>query len=105
MLWLFLKYFRQKIGSYFFTLNKAKLCKNLIVTLVFEKNAYFCSPKIAEYCDHKIGPRVTICFIWNLAQNVGQTFLCHVLEVTFSFKRAAQNIWSTFIIFKQNCPK
>jgi UDP-N-acetylglucosamine pyrophosphorylase len=40
----------------FLTQNKAKLFKNLIITLVFEKNAIF-SPKIAENCDHKINPR------------------------------------------------
>jgi hypothetical protein len=36
----FLKYFRQKNSAKtlaFFTQNKAKLCKNLIITLVFEK--------------------------------------------------------------------
>jgi uncharacterized membrane protein YeiB len=48
MLW-FLKYFRQKIRRKklaFLTQNKAKLCKMLIVTLVFEKNANF----FAENC-------------------------------------------------------
>jgi hypothetical protein len=35
--------------------NKAILCKNLITTLVFEKNANFL-PKIAEICDHNIDP-------------------------------------------------
>jgi hypothetical protein len=42
----------------FSTQNKAKLCKILIITLVFEKNASF-SPKlskIAENCDHNIDP-------------------------------------------------
>jgi hypothetical protein len=42
----------------FLTQNKAKLCKILIITLVFEKNANF-SPKIgkiAENCDHNIDP-------------------------------------------------
>jgi hypothetical protein len=37
-----------------------KLCKNLIITLVFDENANF-SPKIAknpENCDHKIRPRL-----------------------------------------------
>jgi hypothetical protein len=34
--------------------------KNLIITLVFEKNANFCRKlaKIAENCDHNIDPRV-----------------------------------------------
>jgi histidinol phosphatase-like enzyme len=48
MLWFF-KYFRQKIQQKilaFFTQNKAKLCKILIITLVFEKNANF----YAENC-------------------------------------------------------
>jgi hypothetical protein len=39
----------------FFTQNKAKLCKNLTITLVFEKNANF-STKIADKCDHNIDP-------------------------------------------------
>jgi hypothetical protein len=34
----------------FLTQNKAELFKNLIITLVFEKNANFL-PKIAENCD------------------------------------------------------
>jgi hypothetical protein len=44
----------------FFTKDKAKLCKNLIITLVFEKNANFFRrklSKIAENCDHNIDPR------------------------------------------------
>jgi hypothetical protein len=36
----FLKYFRRKKLA-FLTRNKAKLCKNVIKTLVFEKNANF----------------------------------------------------------------
>jgi hypothetical protein len=42
----FLKYFRRKIQRKklaFLTQNKAKLCKNLIITLVFDKNANFFS--------------------------------------------------------------
>jgi hypothetical protein len=42
----------------FLTENKAKLCKNLIIKLVFEKKRHFrqnCK-KIAENCDHKIRP-------------------------------------------------
>jgi hypothetical protein len=45
----FLKYFRQKIQRKnwrFFTQNKAKVCKTLIITLVFEKDANF----FAENC-------------------------------------------------------
>jgi hypothetical protein len=40
----FFKYFRRKIlrkNWRFFAQNKAKLCKNWIITLVFEKNANF----------------------------------------------------------------
>jgi hypothetical protein len=42
----------------FFTRNKAKLCKHLIITLVFEKNAIFSRKlsKIAENCGHNIDP-------------------------------------------------
>jgi hypothetical protein len=43
----------------FLTQNKDKLCKNSIITLVFEKNANFFRrklSKIAENCDHNIGP-------------------------------------------------
>jgi hypothetical protein len=43
---IFAKKFSEKIGV-FFTQNKAKLCKILITTLVFEKNANFL-PKIVE---------------------------------------------------------
>jgi hypothetical protein len=39
------KNFAKKLA--FLTQNKAKLCKNLITTLVFEKNANF-SPKIGK---------------------------------------------------------
>jgi hypothetical protein len=41
--------FAEKIGDKlaFLTVSKAKLCKNLIITLVFEKIAIF-SPKIVE---------------------------------------------------------
>jgi hypothetical protein len=45
---------RKKLS--FLTQNRAKLCKTLIITLVFEKNAIF-SPKIVENCDHDIDPR------------------------------------------------
>jgi hypothetical protein len=46
ILW-FLKYFRRKIQQKlaFFTQNKAKLFKILIITLVFEKNANFFTEK------------------------------------------------------------
>jgi hypothetical protein len=42
-----------------FAQNKAKLCKNWIITLVFEKNANFFRrklAKIAENYDHNIDP-------------------------------------------------
>jgi hypothetical protein len=45
----------------FLTQNKAKICKILIITLVFEKSANLFAencrklPKIAEKCDHNIG--------------------------------------------------
>jgi hypothetical protein len=48
----------------FLTQNKAKLRKNLIITLVFEKNANFFAEncqklsKIAKNCDHNIDPRL-----------------------------------------------
>jgi hypothetical protein len=38
------------------TPNKVKLCKNLIITLIFEETPIF-SPKIAENCHHNIDPR------------------------------------------------
>jgi hypothetical protein len=55
-----IKYFRQKIGEKmaFFTPSKAELCKNLIMTLVFEKAPIFCQKlsQIAEKCDHNFDP-------------------------------------------------
>jgi hypothetical protein len=41
----------------FLTQNKAKICKILIITLVFEKTPFFRRKlaKIAENCDHNIG--------------------------------------------------
>jgi hypothetical protein len=44
----------------FLTLNKAKLCKILIITLVLEKNAIFTPKlaKIAENFDHNMDPRL-----------------------------------------------
>jgi hypothetical protein len=49
MLW-FLNIFAEKFNKKIGVLNskKAKLCKKLIVTLVFEKNANFFLPKIVE---------------------------------------------------------
>jgi hypothetical protein len=47
----------------FLTQNKAKLCKFLIITLDFKKNANFRRKlaKIAENCDHNIDPRLGAC--------------------------------------------
>jgi hypothetical protein len=45
----------------FLTQNKDKLCKIMIITLVFEKNANFLRQKlskIAKKCDHNIDPRL-----------------------------------------------
>jgi hypothetical protein len=56
----FFKYFRQKFGEKMalLTQNKDKLCKNFIITLVFEKNDIFRQKlaRIAENCDHNIDP-------------------------------------------------
>jgi hypothetical protein len=49
------KNFCEKIGV--FAQNKAKLCKNWIITLVFEKTPIF-SPKIGKNCDRKIDPYI-----------------------------------------------
>jgi uncharacterized PurR-regulated membrane protein YhhQ (DUF165 family) len=53
------RYFRRKNRQKwaFLAQNKATLFKNLVVTLVFEKNANFLRQKlskIAENCDHNI---------------------------------------------------
>jgi Ni,Fe-hydrogenase III small subunit len=44
----------------FLTPNKAKLCKILIVTLIFEKKNRRKLSKIAENCDHNIDPWTAI---------------------------------------------
>jgi hypothetical protein len=52
----------KKIGV--LTHNKAKLCKNLIIKLVFEKTPIFFRrklAKIAENCDHNIDPCLCMC--------------------------------------------
>jgi hypothetical protein len=57
----------------FFIRNKAKFSKILIITLIFEKNAIFFRrklSKIAENCDHNIGPR---CDSGKVAQNAAQS--------------------------------
>jgi hypothetical protein len=58
------KYFRRKIlqkNWRFFAQNKAKLCKNWIITLLFVKTPIFRRKlgKIAENDDHNIDPRNT----------------------------------------------
>jgi hypothetical protein len=55
------KYFRQKIRRknwHFLSQNKAKICKMLIITLVFDKTLFFRrkSSKIVENSDHNIDP-------------------------------------------------
>jgi hypothetical protein len=57
----FLNVFAEKFSKKlaFLTHNKAKICKILIITLVFEKNANFFRrnfSKIAENCDQNIDP-------------------------------------------------
>jgi hypothetical protein len=55
---MILKIFSPKIGV-FFAQTTASFCKNLIITLVFEKNANFFRrnlTKIAENCGHNIEP-------------------------------------------------
>jgi hypothetical protein len=54
---IFAEKFSEKIA--FLTQNKAKLCKILIITLVFEEKRQFFRrklSKIAENCDHNIDP-------------------------------------------------
>jgi hypothetical protein len=51
----------------FFTQNKDKFSNNLIITLVFKKNANFFAEiweKIAENCDHNIDPRILKIFLF-----------------------------------------
>jgi hypothetical protein len=58
---MILKIFSQKMPKILVLCqNNAKLCKNWIITLVFEKKAIFLlknEKKIAENCDHNIDPR------------------------------------------------
>jgi hypothetical protein len=51
------KIFAKKLA--FLTQNKAKLWKQLIITLVFKKTPIFCQKfgKVAENYDHNIDPR------------------------------------------------
>jgi hypothetical protein len=67
----------------FFAQTTASFCKNMIITLVFEKNANFFRrklAKIAENCDHNIDPR------WaceKIAQTVSRTSIVSKLMRTF----------------------
>jgi hypothetical protein len=62
---IILKIFSKKTAQNlaFLTQNKAKLCKNVIITLVFEKNANFVRrklSKLAENFDHNIDQFVSM---------------------------------------------
>jgi hypothetical protein len=65
MLWSF-KYIRRKNLAKilaFLTQNRAKLCKSLIITLVFDKKRPFFRQKlmeIAENCNHNIDPKCKV---------------------------------------------
>jgi hypothetical protein len=54
---IFAKKFREKLAV--LGQAKASFCKNLIITVAFEKNAIFCRRKLAkieENADHNIDP-------------------------------------------------
>jgi hypothetical protein len=58
----------------FFIQNKAKLCKHLITTLFFEKNAIFFAEncmKIDQHCDHNIDQRRFL----KLSSHISGTFV------------------------------
>jgi hypothetical protein len=87
---IFAENFSEKIGV--LTQNKAKLCKILIITLVFEKNAIFFRrklSKIAENCDHNIDPCLPVSmaqFIhpltavkWPMVEG-GRSFLIYIIK-------------------------
>jgi hypothetical protein len=52
----FLNIFAETVSEKIGVFDKAKLCKNLTITLVFEKNVNFL-PKIVKNRDHNIDPR------------------------------------------------
>jgi hypothetical protein len=87
----FLKYFRKKMAKKFafLTQNKAKLCINLIITLVFEKNAI----SFAENCQKS--PKIVI-----ITSTPVQTYLFY-LVLRFlcdrQWKRSADFFQSVFI--------
>jgi hypothetical protein len=61
----------------FLTQNKAKLCKNWIITLVLKKKTPFFRrklSKIAENCDHNIDPRLGEFFAQWVIVYFGQFF-------------------------------
>jgi tetrahydromethanopterin S-methyltransferase subunit B len=72
----------------FLTQNKAKWCKILIITLVFEKKAKL--SKIAENCDHSIDPGVTR--LGEFSQ-IGRWFS---LAKFFLITEAVQKFWLLF---------
>jgi hypothetical protein len=86
----FLKYFRRKIWR-FFAQTGAKICKNLIITLIFERNANFFAEnwqKSHKNCDHDIDPVYSsfLFYLQNVSNFSPQT--CPMLEV---------NHWHTLV--------
>jgi hypothetical protein len=83
----------------FLTKNKTKLCKILIITLVFEKNAIFLPKigKIAENCDHNIDPRSpevrmqTVGSFWSAAAWVAGSASRSALKILVS---SPDSFWS-----------
>jgi hypothetical protein len=95
----------------FLTQNKAKLCKNFIITSVFEKNANVLPKlaKFAENCDHNIDPKLgeflptdwTIVLFGTVflkSTKVGQCFglLFSSKSCAFSHKMGWVEIWVIF---------
>jgi hypothetical protein len=78
----FLNIFAKKTVKHlaFLSQNKAKVCKNLIITLVIEKTPIFCRKllKIAENCDHNIDP----CFVIEkkLTHFIVSYLLCFIIN-------------------------
>jgi hypothetical protein len=71
--------------------NKARLCKNFIITLVFEKNSYF----FAENCQKSqkivIITSVPDEFVKKIAQNVAQpVFLPELMHIPYFGKSSPQ---------------
>jgi hypothetical protein len=85
---IFVEKFSKKLA--FLTQNKAKLCKSLIITLVFEKNAIFFRrklSKIAENCVHNIDPRLCefspIELFFTLGSGLKMTGVAQILGLFF----------------------